>query len=100
MPNHLTRREFLRQAALTGSAAAVCGTLTAPASGAPRSPNDKLNIAIIGPGGRGAANLQGVSTENIVALCDVDQRRAAGALKEFPRARRYRAYRRSGHRPR
>ncbi|MHC4179601.1 MAG: Gfo/Idh/MocA family oxidoreductase, partial [Planctomycetota bacterium] len=94
MANHLTRREFLRQAALTGSAVAVAGTLTAPAPGAPRSPNDKLNVAIIGPGGRGAANLQGVSSENIVALCDVDERRAAGALEKFPRAKRYRDFRR------
>jgi predicted dehydrogenase len=94
MANRLTRRQFLGQAARTGSAAAVASTLTAPATGAPRSPNDKLNIAIIGPGGRGGANLQGVSTENIVALCDVDERRGAAAFGKFPRAKRYRDFRR------
>jgi len=93
MANHLTRREFLRQAALTGSAVAVAGTLTAPAPGDPGSPNDRLNIAIIGPGGRGATNLQGVSGENIVAICDVDDRRAAGAFKQYPKAKRYRDFR-------
>ena len=93
MASHVTRRQFLRQAALTGSATAA-GTLAAPAFGAPGSPNDKLNIAIIGPGGRGASNLQGVSGENIVAICDVDDRRAAGAFKKFPRAKRYRDFRR------
>jgi len=94
MPRDITRRRFLRQAAVTGSAAAVAGTFVAPASSALRSPNDKLNIGIVGPGGRGAANLQGVSTENIVALCDVDERRSAGALAEFPRAKQYRDFRR------
>ena len=94
MSKELTRRRFFRQVALTGSAAALVRTLTAPASGASRSPNDKLNIAIIGPGGRGAANLEGVRTENIVALCDVDERRAASAFEEFPRAKRFRDFRR------
>ena len=93
MANHLTRRRFLWQAALAGSSAAVVGTLTGPSRGAPRSPGDKLNIAVIGPGGRGAANLQGVSTENIVAICDVDERRAADAFEKFPRAKRYRDFR-------
>ena len=32
------------------------------------SPNEKLNIAVVGAGGRGAANLQGIAGENIVAL--------------------------------
>jgi len=94
MANHLTRRKFLRQAALTGSAAAAAGTFVGPAVSAPRSPNDKLDVAVIGPGGRGGANLQGVSGENIVALCDVDERRAAGAFKKFPKAKKYRDFRR------
>ena len=93
MAQDFPRREFLRHAALTGSAAAVAGTLTSPASSVSRSPNEKLNIAVIGPGGRGAANLQGVSTENIVAFCDVDERRAGGAFAKFPRAKRYRDFR-------
>ncbi len=93
MADRLTRRQFLRQAALTGSAAGVFSTLAAPASGDSRSPNGKLNVAVIGPGGRGATNLQGVSTENIVAICDVDERRAAGAFGKFPRAKRYRDFR-------
>lgn len=57
------------------------------------APNDKLNIAVIGAGGRGADNIEGVQTENIVALCDVDQSRAASSLKRFPGARVHRDFR-------
>ena len=43
-----------------------------------KSPNEKLNFAAIGSGGQGASNLRAAApTENIVALCDVDDLRAA-----------------------
>jgi len=58
-----------------------------------KSPNEKLNIAGIGVGGRGAADVKGVDDENIVALCDVDQMRAAGTLNRFPNAKKYRDFR-------
>jgi predicted dehydrogenase len=58
------------------------------------SPNEKLNVAVIGAGGRGAANLGAVArTENIVALCDVDERRAAGTFKRYPKVPKYHDYR-------
>lgn len=56
--------------------------------------NSKLNIAAIGVGGRGAGNLDGVSSENIVALCDVDANNLQEAAKRFPQAKLYRDYRR------
>ncbi len=46
-----------------------------PGSGR-KSPNRKLNIGVVGPGGRGYSNLEGVARENVVAICDVDDRRA------------------------
>jgi len=55
--------------------------------------NDKLNIGVIGAGGRGWDNIQGVQSENIVALCDVDEVRAAAARKRFPSAATYRDFR-------
>ena len=55
--------------------------------------NDRLNIAAIGVGGRGWADVQGVKSQNIVALCDVDQRQTGKAYKEFPAAKRYRDFR-------
>ena len=57
-------------------------------------PSEKLNIAGIGVGGRGAGDLDAVKSENIVALCDVDQRQAAATFKRFPRAARYKDFRR------
>jgi len=58
------------------------------------SPNEKLNIAAIGVGGRGGDDVNGCAHENIVALCDVDEARAAGTFAAFPRAKRYQDFRR------
>ena len=58
------------------------------------SPNEKLNLAFIGIGGRGAANLNALSGENIVALCDVDDRRAGKTYERFPKAKKFYDYRR------
>jgi len=56
-------------------------------------PSEKLNIAGIGVGGRGAGNLAAVESEYIVALCDVDEARAAETFKKYPNAKRYRDFR-------
>src|SRR5207237_186808 len=56
------------------------------------APSDKLNIACIGVGGMGANDVRGVGkTENIYALCDVDDRQAAGSVSAFPRGNQGRA---------
>ena len=49
--------------------------------------NGKLNVACIGCGGRGGGNIDGVASENIVALCDVDENQAKGKREKFPDAR-------------
>ena len=86
------RRELLETTALAGAGL----LLGSAARGAPsRSPNEKLGVAVIGVGGRGRANLDGVGkTEEIVALCDVDQAHAGNAFDKYPRAKRYTDYRR------
>src|ERR1700736_2485480 len=65
----IPRREFLSQAgaaaALTMVPRHVLGRGFVP-------PSDKLNIASVGVGGMGRANLINLSSQNIVALCDVD----------------------------
>lgn len=87
-----SRREFLRDSALFVSALAAPSLAGAPSQAG--SPADrKLNIGIVGAGGRGFDNLMAVQSENIAALCDVDEERAKGALEKFPGARRYRDYR-------
>lgn len=53
------------------------------------APSNKLNMAVIGVGGRGKANLKEVKSENIVALCDVNEQHLATAAKEFPNAKTY-----------
>jgi predicted dehydrogenase len=62
--------------------------------GAGRIPaSDKLNIAAVGVGGMGKNNLDAVSSENIVALCDVDDSFAAETYSLYPTARRYKDFR-------
>lgn len=56
-------------------------------------PSEKLNIAGVGIGGKGAVDLKSVSTENIVALCDVDWRKGARTFKAYPKAKRYKDFR-------
>jgi len=55
--------------------------------------NEKLNIGIIGCGGQGGSNLGAVSGENIVALCDVNEKCTAEAAKKFPKAKVYADFR-------
>lgn len=57
------------------------------------APSNKLNIAGIGIGGMGAANLKQCMTENIVALCDVDHDYAAKTFAQYPQAKVYTDYR-------
>lgn len=79
-----TRRRFL-----TVSSAASLGLVAFPSILRAQSPNEKLNIAIIGCGGRGAGNLAEVSSENIVALCDVNERNLEAAAAKFPEAKKF-----------
>src|SRR3982750_4113089 len=58
-----------------------------------RSANERLNIAIIGAGGRGGANLAAVGGENIVALCDVYEPAVLKAAQKYPSAKKYSDFR-------
>ena len=92
--SNISRRDFLK----TG-AAALAGLTIAPSSILGKShghiaPTDKMNIAAVGIGGMGHANINAVKkTENIVALCDVDWKYAKGVFDEFPNAKKYWDYR-------
>ena len=86
------RRDFLKQTTLAGVGFWVAGGITASAAD-PKSPNEKLNIAVIGCGGQGGGNLGAVSSENIVALCDVDEDRAKGGFNGHPKAKKYHDFR-------
>jgi predicted dehydrogenase len=56
-------------------------------------PSEKLNVACIGAGGQGQRNAGQVAGENIVALCDVDDKQAAETFGLYPKARKYRDFR-------
>jgi predicted dehydrogenase len=90
----LSRRSFNR-ALLAGAASA----LASPAVLRGQNLNGKLNIAMIACGRRGAANLKSVSSENIVALCDVDARSLESAAAQYPRASKFTDFRKLFDRP-
>ena len=81
----MQRRDFIKNAALAGA-----GLLIAPSGlfGAD-APSNKLNIALIGVGGRGKAHYDSIATENVAALCDVNAERLALGVKRFPQAKTY-----------
>src|SRR5438034_3022909 len=85
----LSRRQFLYASALAAGGTALAGAALAQPAARRVSPNEKLNIAIIGAGGRGAADLTEVSSENIVALCDVNENHLDAATKKHPQAKKY-----------
>ena len=90
----LSRRRFLACAARGAAGVTIAGSFTAPAVVRAGSLNEKLDIAMIGAGGHGARNLAQVAAmENVVALCDVDWQRAANSFDKYPKAGKYRDYR-------
>ena len=58
-----------------------------------KSPNEKLNVASIGAGGKAYSDIEGCSSENIVALCDVDDKSAARAYAKCEKAAKYKDFR-------
>ncbi len=91
MNRWVNRRRFLAR-----TVAAGLGSIGWAGTAAPRrrSPNERLNLGVIGVANRGAANLEGVQSENVVALCDVDDLYLRAAAARFPRARTYHDFRR------
>ena len=86
----LSRRSFT---GLVGAAGAGYFAGHGAAAARAEGPNDKLNVAVIGVGGQGGANLRGVSSQNIVAVCDVDERRAGKAFEQFAAGGRFTDFR-------
>src|SRR5258708_22000980 len=84
----IPRRQFLRYSAV-GAGALVA----APAFLRAQSPNSKLNIAVIGAGGKGSSDTDHCAGENIYALCDVDENTMNGRKQKYPGAKTYKDYR-------
>ncbi|HSG72142.1 MAG TPA: Gfo/Idh/MocA family oxidoreductase, partial [Planctomycetaceae bacterium] len=86
-----TRRDVLKSSVAAGSA--WWFGLGEPSARAESSPNEKLNLACIGVGGRGEANVGGLNSQNFVAFCDVDTNRASKTLEKYPGVKLYSDYR-------
>ena len=91
MPRSLPRRSFLKNTA--------AGALTVVASSGRWAfgANEKLRCAVVGAGGRGGAHVGAARKQNLVALCDIDERRLGGAArsvaKEHPKVKTFTDYR-------
>jgi predicted dehydrogenase len=80
----LTRRSFVQTSAAVGAALIL-----------PRSvfgANERLNVAAVGTGGRAKDDLEGVSKENVVAICDVDERTMKKSASDVPGAAKAKQY--------
>ncbi|MEZ6069516.1 MAG: Gfo/Idh/MocA family oxidoreductase [Pirellulales bacterium] len=85
------RRQFIGTSVATGALVGLAGSVL-PSSRV-LGANDRINIGAIGVGGRGRGDLDAVSSENIVALCDVDSTRLSQAAEAHPAAQKYVDYR-------
>ncbi|MCC6793631.1 MAG: Gfo/Idh/MocA family oxidoreductase [Candidatus Hydrogenedentes bacterium] len=90
----ISRRSFLKKGVIAAGA-----TLGAPAIVRGQNLNSLLNIAVIGCGGRGGGNAQEVSTENIVALCDVNGKNVEAAAALYPKAKTFSDFRKLYEKP-
>jgi predicted dehydrogenase len=102
-------KTFSRRKFLSTSAAAAAGIMVVPrhvvgATQKKKAPSDTLNIACVGVGGMGFSDTRGVRSENVVALCDVDDEQMAKLLRSdelepkekamYEKAAKYRDFRR------
>ncbi len=94
MPYNFTRRHFFF-GSLLASAVPLRGYGSVPSLKklGYKSPNEKLNIASIGAGGKAYSDIRGCAAENIVALCDVDDLRATRMFNRYPKVPKYKDFR-------
>jgi len=91
----VSRRHFFYGALLAGAVpTAGYGSTPSLKFMGYKSPNEKLNIASVGAGGKAASDIQGCSTENIVAMADPDDKRAERMFKLHEKAPKFKDFRR------
>ena len=92
---NISRRDFIGTAAAGIAAFTIVPRHVLGGTGH-TPPSERLNIAGIGVGGQGRNDIKRISNdnaENVVALCDVDERHAAETFELFPKAKKYRDFR-------
>ncbi|MCH8828467.1 MAG: Gfo/Idh/MocA family oxidoreductase [Planctomycetes bacterium] len=93
MTRKTTRRDFVKQTSAVG-AAWWAGTNLGISAEKERSAVERLNFACIGVGGKGSSDTDSAGRAgNVVALCDIDDRRLAQKAKKFPQAKKFNDYR-------
>src|SRR3984885_3503815 len=94
MAYDFTRRHFFFGSLLAGAIpVAGFGSVPSLRTLGYKSPNEKLNIASIGAGGKASSDIDGCASENIVALCDVDDKSAARSFEKYDKATQYKDFR-------
>ncbi len=93
MSGEITRRQFLKSGATAALGLAIVPNTVLGQSFGHTAPSDKLNILGVGVGGRGAADLQELESQNIIGLCDVDWKYADHVFKRYPDAKKFNDYR-------
>ncbi len=91
----MSRRHFFVGSLLAGAVpTAGFGSVASLKHLGYKSPNEKLNVAAIGAGGKGYSDIKGfIATENLVAMADPDEKRAARSFGEYPNVPRYKDFR-------
>ncbi|HUR47378.1 MAG TPA: Gfo/Idh/MocA family oxidoreductase [Candidatus Saccharimonadales bacterium] len=87
-----SRRRFLQSTAVSSFGLLMTGHRAFSQAGTTTA-NDKLNIGVIGVANQGGYNLSNVSSQNIVALCDVDDKFLNAAAQKHPGAKTYNDFR-------
>ena len=90
--SEISRRNFVGRTAAAAAGFTILPSYVVSGLGH-TSPSDKLNIAGIGVGGMGFGNLKNMESENIVALCDVDWKYSERVFEHFPKAKKYKDFR-------
>ena len=90
MTSRTTRRDFLKTSTLASLSAFLAPRLSLAAD---PTPDQKLRIAAIGTGGRALDNINGCASQNILALCDVDERTLSKTAAKFPNAKTFTDFR-------
>ena len=92
MDKKISRRKFIGNTAMAAAAFSVVPSNVISGMGY-KAPSDRLNIVGVGVGGRGAAVLRPMESENIIGLCDTDWRYSQNVFDRYPNAKKYYDYR-------
>lgn len=94
-PVSSSRRSFIKTAGLAAAGFMIVPRHVLGGTGF-TAPSDRLQVAGVGVGGKGQSNIANIykgGKADIAFLCDVDDRRAATTVKNFPGAKYYKDYR-------